>query len=605
MSISPVLPPVVETTQMGSVPHETGVTFRVWAPNAEFVSVVGTFNKWDKQADPMSRQDDGYWAADVEEAEAGDEYRYFLKNGKFETTRIDPYAREVTSSVGNGIIRNTDFDWENDAFELPPINELVIYEMHIGTFGEGKGAEVRTLQAATDKLDYLRRLGVNAVEIMPVSQFAGDRSWGYNPSNLFAVDTTYGGPDALKKFIKEAHAKGIGVIMDVVYNHFGPSDLDLWQFDGWSENGKGGIYFYNDWRSETPWGDTRPDYGRKEVRQFIFDHAMMWLTEFHMDGLRMDATVYVRSVHGPSDPGSDIPDGWALVQWINREMREKFPRKISIAEDLQDNEWLTKSPDEGGAGYTAHWCSQFVHPVRAVATAPTDDARSMSALAGAIVHRFNDDPFQRVIYSESHDEVANGKARVPHEIDAENSDGWFAQKRSTLAAVVTFTAPGVPMIFQGQEFLAGGWFQDTVPLDWDQQKDYRGIVRLYHDLISLRLNKKSLSRGLTGANINFVQLDESKDLCAYHRWHEGGAGDDVVIVVNFSNTPAKDLSVVFPQPGVWKLRLNSDWSGYSPDFSSEAHDVVATEASESIRATLSVPPYTALIFSQDREEKTS
>jgi len=223
----------------------------------------------------------------------------------------------------------------------------------------------------------------------------------------------------------------------------------------------------------------------------------------------------------------------------------------------------------------------------------------MKALAEAIVQRFNDDPFQRVIYSESLDEVANGKSRVPHEIDAENSEGWFAQKRSTLAAAIVFTSPGVPMIFQGQEFLSGGWFQDSQPLDWDQQKEYRGIVRLYRDLISLRLNKGKTTRGLTGSNVNLVYLDEAKNLCAYHRWNEGGAGDDVFVAVNFAHKWAEDIKVAFPHEGIWKLRLNSDWSGYSADFGSEATDVTAKKEAGGFLATLKIPPYTALIYSQD------
>src|SRR5271168_1472968 len=302
---------------MGSIlqTEEKGVSFRVWAPHAQFVSVIGTFNNWDKRTNPMTNEGDGYWFQHIENAKAGDEYRYFLKNGAFEVTRIDPYAREVTNSVGNAIVHDPAFEWGGD-FTLPPVNELVVYEMHVGTFGEGNGNAVRTFQAATEKLDYLKRLGINLIEIMPVSTFAGERSWGYNPSNLFAVERNYGGPVALKEFVKAAHQLGIGVLIDVVYNHFGPSDLDLWQFDGWSENGKGGIYFYNDWRSETPWGETRPDYGRKEVRQFIHDHVMMWLEDFRMDGVRMDATVYMRTVRGPGDTGSDLPEGWAMAQAV-------------------------------------------------------------------------------------------------------------------------------------------------------------------------------------------------------------------------------------------------------------------------------------------------
>jgi 1,4-alpha-glucan branching enzyme len=243
---------------MGSLVQQKGVSFRVWAPNAQFVSVIGTFNNWEKQANPMANEGNGYWYQDVANAKVGDEYRYFLKNNEFEVTRIDPYARQVTNSVGNTVVYDRAFDWEGDRFQLAPVNEMVIYELHVGTFGEGKGNRVRTFQAAIEKLDYLQRLGVNAIEVMPVSEFAGERSWGYNPAHLFAVESNYGGPQALKELVKAAHKRGIGVLMDVVYNHFGPSDLDLWQFDGWQENGKGGIYFYNDWRAATPWGETRP-----------------------------------------------------------------------------------------------------------------------------------------------------------------------------------------------------------------------------------------------------------------------------------------------------------------------------------------------------------
>ena len=148
---------------MGSIPHENGVSFRVWAPNAEFVCVVGTFNNWDKQAHPMEKEENGYWYGEVSNAKAGDEYRYFIRNGEFEVTRIDPYAREVTNSVGNAIIHDGVFEWGEGDFQIPPINELTIYEMHVGTFGPGKGNSVRTFRAAMEKLDYLQRLGLNAL----------------------------------------------------------------------------------------------------------------------------------------------------------------------------------------------------------------------------------------------------------------------------------------------------------------------------------------------------------------------------------------------------------------------------------------------------------
>jgi len=284
---------------LGAVVHKNGVAFRVWAPNAQAVFVKGDFNNWSDTATPLSPEENGQWYVDVESAKPGQEYKFVIINGDLKLERIDPYAKQVTNSTGNGVIYDAaGFDWQGDRFELPPHNELVIYEMHIGSFfsdAEGKPGDFDT---AIEKIEHLKRLGVNALQIMPVAEFAGDFSWGYNPAHIFAVESIYGGPDGFKKFVREVHKRGFAVLLDVVYNHFGPSDLDLWQFDGWQENGKGGIYFFNDDRAETPWGSTRPDYGREEVRRYIHDNAIMWLEEYHVDGLRYDSTLYIRCIDG-------------------------------------------------------------------------------------------------------------------------------------------------------------------------------------------------------------------------------------------------------------------------------------------------------------------
>ena len=377
---------------MGSLPYEAGVAFRVWAPHADAVYVDGSFNDWSHDADPMAKEGDGYWYADISSAAIGDEYRYRILNGDKELLRIDPYARQVTSSVGNAVVYDPHFDWEGDDFHIPPVNELVIYEMHLGTFHDKEDGKSDKFEEALQKLDHLQRLGVNVIEVMPLAQFAGELSWGYNPSCVFAVETNYGGPAGFKRFVKAAHKAGLAVVLDVVYNHFGPGDLDLWQFDGWSENGLGGIYFYNDWHAETPWGKTRPDYGRKEVRQFIRDNALMWLEEYHVDGLRLDMTLFMRNVRGNSDPGGDLPDGLSLVQWINREVRQRYPGRITIAEDLQNDDRMTKPVDQGGAGFTAQWGARFVHPVRATVITPKDEYRSLDAIREAIEGAFQRRP---------------------------------------------------------------------------------------------------------------------------------------------------------------------------------------------------------------------
>lgn len=589
---------------MGAIPHERGVAFRVWAPHASAVSVVGTFNDWKANGHPMSHEADGYWYADVAGAKVGDEYRYHLANGEQVFTRMDPYAREVTNSIGNSVIHDPHFDWGDDAPRMPAWNEAVIYELHIGTFGREPGENGDRPAGFLDaikRFEHLKKLGVNVLQVMPAAEFAGDVSWGYNPAHIFAIESAYGGPTAFKHFVREAHRHGFAVVLDVVYNHFGPSDLDLWQFDGWSENGMGGIYFYNDWRAKTPWGDTRPDYGRPQVRQFIRDNAMMWLEEYRVDGLRFDMTLYIRAVH--ADGTGELPDGWSLAQDLNREVADRFPGRITIAEDLQNNEWLTKDAGAGGAGFSAQWDANFVHPVRATVIAAGDEHRSMDAVHQAIAHRYNGDAFQRVVYSESHDEVANGRARVPSEIDHGDPENWFALKRSTLAAALVFTAPGIPMLFQGQEFLQGGWFQDTVPLDWDKTDEYRGILRLYRDLVRLRRNLDGATRGLTGHGLFTYHVNDADNFIAYQRWADHGPGDDVVVLANFAHDVKGDYQVGFPSPGEWKIRLNTAWRGYSPDFTDVGGTAVVAEpgAYDGLPASgrVQIGPYSVLVLSQD------
>jgi len=585
----------------GVNPHAGGVAFRVWAPHAQRVSIIGSFNDWSSDRHPMQAEENGNWYADVAEAHIGDQYKYLLTTAHGEFKRNDPYAREVTNSAGNTIVHDPHFDWTGDDWHLAPWNELVIYELHIGTFNdEENAAKPGGFASVTARLDHLKKLGINAIEIMPVAEFATDRSWGYNPAHIFAVESAYGGPVALKRFIKRAHEYGIAVILDVVYNHFGPGDLDLWQFDGWSEDNRGGIYFYNDDRANTPWGDTRPDYGRGEIRQFILDNATMWLEEYHVDGIRFDGTIYIRATHGPGS--ADLTDGWRLLQEINTLVAQKFPGRITIAEDLQNNAWLTKEVGAGGAGFSAQWDSNFVHPIRQAVITPQDEQRSLAAIRNALCYRYNDDAFERVIYSESHDEVASGKARVPQEVNPQDPKGWYAQKRSTLAAAMVFTAPGIPMLFQGQEFLEGGWFRDTVPLDWDQRDEFHGIVRLYRDLIRLRLNHDGLTRGLCGQFTQVYHLHDERKVIAFHRWDKGGPADDVVVVANFFHEPQEGYVIGFPAAGMWKLRFNSDWQGYSEDFGSHPSADVVTEPGLydglPFHAPCSIGPYSVLIFSQ-------
>lgn len=592
---------------MGAIIQPDQVSFRVWAPHASQVWVVGDFNEWSKTSHPLASEENGFWSIDVPGARPGQEYRYLIRNGETELWRQDPYARALTNSVGNSVIVDPAFDWKDDGFKMPLWNELVIYEMHVGSFHVKEAGKPGTFFSAAEKLDHLAELGINAVEMMPVSEFPGGYSWGYNVAHPFAVESEYGGPQGLKHFIDEAHQRNIAVFLDVVYNHVGPSDNALWQYDGWHENDGGGIYFYQDWRAETPWGHTRPDYGRGEVRQYFRDNALTWLEEYHLDGLRFDATAYIRHVDGHDTgvaPERELPEGWALLRWLNEEIQARQPWKFTIAEDLKGNAWLTRDIGAGGAGFGSQWDPQFVGVIRGAIVGMADEHRDMIAVKAAIEDSLGDDPFDQIIFTESHDEDANGKARVPEEIAPGDAESWYPKKRSTLGAGIVATAPGVPMIFQGQELLEARWFHEKDPVDWSRAETQRGILQMYTDLFKLRRNWQNTTAGLTGPHVQVYHANNADNVVVYHRWKDGGPGDSVVVLASFSRESRADYVVGFPAGGLWQVRFNSDWQGYDEHFGQQ--DVFAVEASEGEydgmphQGKVALGPYSVVILSQDR-----
>lgn len=596
---------------MGAILHpEGGVVFRVWAPNAEEVFVAGDFNDWSADATPLAREEDGCWSAHVTQAGAGQAYKYLVQGPghaeRFE--RSDPYAREISTSDSSCVIHDPDdFDWGDAAYSPPAWNEAVIYEMHVGTFNDEAGGGTGTFDTVAARLDYLRELGINCILLLPVMEFPGDHGLGFNPSHPFAVEYAYGGPSALKRLVRAAHERGIAVMPTVDYSHFGPQDLDLWRFDGWGEKGRGGIYFYNDFRANTPWGATRPDYGRPEVRRYILDNALMWLDEFRMDGLHWSATGYVRSVNGRvHDHADELREGRTLLQHANAEVQARFPGRLRSAEEMAQDPWLTGPLESGGGGFITQWDAGFVHPVREALVAVEDHDRDMQRVARAIAGTPEHGPFSRVVYTESHDEVANGRARVPHEIAPEQPDSWASRKRSTLGAALVLTAPGIPMLFQGQEILEDEWFRDSDPVDWSRLERFPGIHTLYRDMIRLRRNASGRTRGLQGQHVQVHHVNGADQVVAFHRWAQGGPGDDVVVVANFGNEAYDEYLVGFPRPGLWKVRLNSDWQGYSPDYehhaSNDKHADGPARDGMPCSAAVSIGAYTVVILSQEPEQ---
>lgn len=606
------VPPTVSNRPgMGAMPYDEGTTFRVWSKFATEIYVAGDFNGWSRTANPLASEGNEYWSVDVTGAKEGDRYRYVIYSpyiSEFQW-RTDPYCKSVFDNTGgDGVIVKDDFDWGTNTFSMPSWNELVIYELHVASFNRTR-EQPGNFDSIIDKLKVLRDLGINAIELMPIASFPGEYSLGYNPALPFDIESNYGAPNDVKKFVKTAHELGIFIFLDVVYNHFGPDDLDtsLGRFDGWNENDKGGIYFYNDKRSQTAFGD-RPDFGRGEVRQYIRDNALMWLEEYRFSGLRFDSTVNIRNVFGNNnDPENDLGDGWSLMQWINNEIDSRMPWKITIAEDLQNNEWINRTTGAGGAGFDSQWGSFFYYSIFNAVVALNDSERNMFSIRDAILQRFEGDAWKRVIYSENHDEVAaiNKKVRLPEAIWRGHADSWFARKRSTLAAALVFTSPGIPMIFQGQEFLEGGSWSDSGHLDWNKKDQFNGIWNLYQSLIRLRRNWFNNTRGLCGQNVNVYHLNNNDKLIAFHRWDNGEPGDDVVVVVNMADRSYDSYSIGFPHNGCWWVRFNSDWNGFSPDFGNRpGYDTVAFNSGSGAPdnmpfcGNVGIGSYSVLILSQ-------
>ena len=570
----------------------TGTMFRTWAPNAESVAVIGTFNDWNPRRDAMKKESaSGVWSLEVRGAKPGDEYM-FLINGELE--RKDPRARMVTSSDGKCVIYDTNaFDWTGSKRPDPvALGEMVIYQLHPGTFHDPDptDGEPGTLRDAIGKLDHLVKMGVNCVLLMPVNEFAGRHSWGYNPSDLFAIESAYGGPDALKEFVKACHERAIAVHMDVVHNHYGPGDLHLRQFDGHGGgDNEAGIYFYEDKeRGETPWGP-RPDFGRPEVIAFVEDQVRMWFDEYRIDGLRWDSTINIRAIEDGATPN---PEGERLLDRIARMIRTEYPDKISIAED-----------SVGDRRFDASWEYEF-HTAGKDGVVPqllrdSDAAKQVGDIARRVESELG---FRRVIYTENHDETGllNGKRRIITEVSQSDPHSLKARRKNALAAVLTLTSPGVPLLFMGQELLEPKEFHDSNPIDWRRGEDAFRSFLLHRDLVHLRRNLAGLSPALTGEHVRVVLADEENKVLAFRRYLPGAQDEDLLVVVNLSGRQIDDIPVRFPRAGEWSVLLNTDDPRYGREFSGAGKTVVRTDGGQEAGVTLA--PYSAQIFAAGRAE---
>lgn len=594
----PPIPVPPSGKYVGATPYEGGTEFRVWAPNARAVAVVGEAAGGSRR-ELAAEGTTGMFAGKLQGAHAGQRYHYAItsQDGS-ELARVDPRSRMIDGNE-SVIVDPRSYAWKSRPFAPPAREDSIVYEMHVGSFNAPGGKNTGSFTTAIDKLDALADLGASAIEMMPINGH-GAHGWGYGPQQWFAPQPSYGSPDELRHFVDEAHARGIAVVLDVVFNHYdGYAQAPLRCFDGMCPAGSAGIYFFDeDPYRKTPWGP-RPNFAKKEVADFLVDNVFAWTTEYRIDGFRHDSVSNVRALDGQGS----VPGGVDVLKRMNEVTLSARPGALLVAEDLKGQASITASSTAGGLGFVTQWDGGFQWAVATAATAATDDERNIGAVRDALLGSYNGDPMQRLLYVESHDTAGNEGARLPARIDAADPKSYAARKRAMLAAGVLFTAPGVPMIFMGQELLEDTKFANQpAPLDWSKAVSNAPVRAFYRDMIRLRRNLDGLSAGLRGKNIAVTQMNDSpgNKVLAYRRWDKGG--DDVVVVVNFTSKKYTRYDVGVPTAGNWQARMDSDTTKYGADFGSTTPTAVnvlpATKDGLPVTAAIALGPYAVVVLSK-------
>jgi maltooligosyltrehalose trehalohydrolase len=441
----------------GALPSQDGVLFRIWAPDARSLELIIRDGRAAGRH-PLKRLDEGVYETWIAGAAAGDRYAYRIDD---EQELPDPASRFQPDGVhgASQIIDATAFGWTDGAFRIRQLQDLIVYELHVGTFSpEGTFAGVRS------KLPYLRDLGITAIELMPVADFAGARNWGYDGVVLFAPSRVYGTPDDLRRLVDAAHGHGLAVLVDVVYNHLGPEGAYLPRY---------ARQYLTD-KHRTPWGGAVnvDDEGSRVVRRFIIDNAVHWIREYHADGLRLDAT------HALIDDTTP-----QIVEELVAAVREAAGREVIVhAEDHRNLASMVLPRTQGGWGLDGVWADDFHHVVRRMVAGDahsyfSDFEGTCEELARVLRQgwlytgqrsphlneRRGTDPspvpmLRSVVCLQNHDQVGNRATgdRLHHTIPPEK---WRA------ASVVLLTSPMTPLLFMGQEWAASSPFQYFTDLE--------------------------------------------------------------------------------------------------------------------------------------------
>jgi 1,4-alpha-glucan branching enzyme len=598
------------STPLGVNLTNGGATFRVWAPAAREVYVAlrdpgrTAPSRWQKNDNDLLVKDAaGYWAAFFPAVKDGDQYRFYVVGAGSEGLKRDPYARELVMDgypECNCIVRDPNtYPWSDGAFVAPPFNELIVYQFHFGVFyaEDANGNDIRPHRVckfldAVDRVEYWADLGINAVMPLPFQEFQGESSLGYNGTDLFSPEMDYavraadlppylarvnrlltqkgrprltlaqlaGQINQLKTFIDLCHLYGIAVIADVVFNHagggFDPQSIYFFDRQPQGDNGDS-LYFLRDGHA----GGLVFAFWKQEVRQFLIDNGKMLLDEYHLDGLRYDQ-VTVIDEHG----------GWPFCQDLTNTLHFVKPSAVHIAEYWANDRWKGEAAPPAGMGFDVGYSDTLRDSLRAAIQASTAGANAsvnLDRVRDALYMTYKL-PGRWTVFQcvENHDLLdfnhGDRQPRVAALADASNSRSWYARSRARVAMGILLTAPGIPMMFMGQEILEDKYWTDWPGrpelLIWWQglqgaDKHMSDFHRFTRELLWLRRNYA----GLGGDGLNVFHVHNDNRILAYHRWIEG-SGNDVVVVASLNESTFYNHSyrIGFPRPGHWREVFNSD-----------------------------------------------
>jgi 1,4-alpha-glucan branching enzyme len=592
-----------------SVGGVMGVHFAVWAPNAQRVSVIGDFNRWDGRVHAMRRLvPSGIWEIFIPDLQDGACYKYEVRTPAGHLLeKTDPYGRRFevppnTASIiwSDGSYQWGDGDWMRDRVTFNAWHErpMSVYEVHLGSWRRvpEDGDRYLTYRELADQMvPYVREMGFTHIELMPVMEHPFSGSWGYQVIGFFAPTSRFGTPDDFRYFVDQCHRHGIGVILDWVPGHFPKDRHGLAQFDGTS------LYEHADPRKgeHMDWGTLIFNYGRNEVRTFLMSNALFWLEEFHLDGLRVDAVASMLYLDYSRNAGEWIPNQYggrenleavAFLQQLNTETHGRAPGTITVAEESTSWPAVSRPTYVGGLGFTYKWNMGWMHDMlEYIRQDPVHRRWHHGQITFSMLYAFT----ENFVLPFSHDEVVHGKRSM---LDKMPGDLW--QKHATLRALYgyMFGHPGKKLMFMGAEF--GQWreWNYDSSLDWHLLDDemHGGLRRWVQDLNHTYQREPSLHQvDFEGTGFSWIDCNDNENSVISMVRKARDPHDFTVMVANFTPVPRDVYTIGVPAGGWYRELLNSDAAMYGGGNMGNGGGVIAeAEPSHGFEYSLNlvVPP---------------